>query len=125
MKRPAFLFAACVGGAMPVHAQDAPEVVVRSVVIVDDKLVENADVPASQSGLTVDPVIESAAEAARRDAEDVLARGELFNPVAQEQPSVTIISVDQVAVSRPNAKDSEACVRVGVVNSRQDCRPNR
>lgn len=110
---------------MPVHAQDAPEVVVRSVVIVDDKLVENADVPAPQSGLTVDPVVESAAEAARRDAENVLARGELFNPVAQEQPSITIISVDQVAVSRPNARDSEACVRVGAVNSRQDCRPNR
>jgi hypothetical protein len=105
------------------HAQDAPPTVVRSVVIVDDKLVKDADVPAPQSGLTVDPVVESAAKSVRRDAEDVLARGELFNPVAQKQPSITVVSVDQVAVSRPNAADSAACVRVGVIGERKDCRP--
>lgn len=111
-------------------AQEAPDTrivqpLVSSTVIVDGKVQENGVVPAEQSGLTVDPVLERDAEQIRRDAEEALSRKQLTNIVATSQPDVTVVSVDQVVVERPNSRDSEACVTIGKIASRKGCRPIR
>jgi hypothetical protein len=117
----------CSGAVM---AQDAPDTridrpLVSSTVIIEGELQTSNTVPADQSGLTVDPVSEDAAEQIRRDAEQALARKRLSNILPINQPSVTVVSVDQVVVERPKARDSEACVTIGKVGARKGCRPPR
>lgn len=123
MKRCISLILSCASWIGLTGGQDVPDAVVKSVVVVRDTLVVDEAVPASKSGLTVDPVVETSAETARRDAADALATGQRPNITPQEPQRVTVVSVDQVVVSRRNVRDSEACVRVGVVEGRKDCRP--
>lgn len=107
----------------PAHAQDEPDAVVSTTVIVDNSLARDEVTPAKASGLTLDAVTESEARKIRKDAADNLDRGQFPAATASQQPDVTVVSVEQVAISRPENADSEACVQVGVVAARRGCRP--
>ena len=91
--------------ATPAFAQDEPDTPVESTVIVDGETVTDGTVPAAQSGLTVDPFVESDAEHIRKDAKLNLVRGYLPGAILRAKPSVTVVSVDQVTVVRPNSSD--------------------
>lgn len=106
-------------------AQDAPDTVVETTVIVDDKVVVQTNGPATTSGLVVDPVVEGEAERIRRDAVENRQVGRMPNIQPVVQPKITVVSVDSVTVDRPNTPDSDACVTIGKVGTRRGCRPPR
>lgn len=102
--------------------QDAPSTAVQTVVVVDGRVVVSDTTAMGQSGLTVAPVQESDAQAARRDAEDILEAGGLTPVGSPPQPVETFVDVENVVVETATPR-SAACVQVGVVGARSNCRP--
>lgn len=105
-----------------VNAQEEPPPKVRTTVVVGDKVVVDGVTAAESSGLTVSPRIETPAQAARRDAETVLATGR-FRPLSEPaQPAETTVQVKDVVVEKDAGRNA-ACVQIGVVGARAKCRP--
>lgn len=108
--------------ATAASGQDAPSTAVQTVVVVDGRVVVSDTTAPAQSGLTVAPVRESDAQAVRRDAEDILDAGGPTPLEGPPQPVATFVDVDNVVVENATSR-STACVQVGVVGAKSNCRP--
>ena len=101
-------------------AQDVKDV--DSTVVVADKVIENGIVPEAESGLTIAPVIESSAREIRRDAVELRKTGRFRNRSAIVQPARTYVDAKSIVVER-KSKEAAACVQIGVIGTRPECRP--
>lgn len=110
---------------LTVLAQDDEGPSVKSTVVVDDRVVVSSNGPAQSSGLTLSPLVETPADAVRRDAEDLYSAGRL-RPLNQPvQPVETVVQVDGVVATEKRGGHANACVQVGVVGARAKCRPGK
>lgn len=105
--------------------QVADDTSVRTTTIVDGKtMVSGKPVPPAQTGVTIDPVMETPERAMRRDAMELRETQRFRSSGLREQPVETTTVVGTI-VSQKKGLSETSCVQIGVVGHRDNCRPTK
>lgn len=103
-------------------AQANEDVAIKATTVIDGKIVTDAKVPPPQTGVTIDPVIETPERTARRDVTEIRVKRR-FRRLRQPLLAVTTTTSTGTVVSQTQGMAETACTQIGVVGNRAGCRP--